>query len=104
MVATQIFRSQSFFRFLAQPDEDRDSLEDILSNKMIKDGLDDIAYSTVLKRETNLSLHDVMKFCNVTVRKIRFMMGDSCKYRQKSWNVFDTFSQYWWAVSVYLFG
>ena len=59
-----------------------------------KNELDDIAYSTVLKRERNLSLHDVMKFRNLTVRKIRFIMADSRKYRLKSWNVLDAFSQY----------
>ena len=63
-----------------------------------KNELDDIAYSTVLKRERNLSQHDVMKFRNLTVWKIRFIMADSRKYRQTSWNVLDTFSQYLWAV------
>ena len=48
----------------------------------------------MIKQERNLSLHDVMKFHNLTVRKIRFIMADSWKYRQTSWNVLDAFSQY----------
>ena len=46
----------------------------------------------MIKRERNLSLHDVMKFRNLTVRKIRFILADSRKYRQLSWNALDTFS------------
>ena len=74
------------------PEEDRDLLEDILSNKMIKKWTWwYIAYSTVLKWERNLSLHDVMIFCNLAVGKIRFIMADSHEYRQKPWNVLDLF-------------
>ena len=77
------------------PDEDSDLLEDNLPNKRIKkDELDGIAYSTMLKRQRNLSLHDVMRFRNLTVWKIKFIMPDSRKYRQTSCNVLDTFSQY----------
>ena len=105
MVASQIFQSQSFFLFLTQYQTKKEiRLGTFCQIRWSKNELDGIAYSTVLKRERNLSLHGVMKFCNLTVRKIRFIMVDNCKYRQKLWNVLDTFSQYWWAVWVYLFG
>ena len=68
----------------AVPIKDRDAAEDILPNKIIKNELDDIVYSTVLKRETHLSLYDVMKFRYLTVRNGRIPNVDSHKYRQKS--------------------
>ena len=46
----------------------------------------------------SLSLHDVMKFSNLMVQKIRFMMVASGKYKQNVWNILDTLPQYWWAV------
>ena len=67
-----------------------------------KNELDDIAYSTVLKRERNLSLHDVMKFRNLTVWKVRFIMADSRKYRQTSWNVLYFFPIFMGSISVFI--
>ena len=46
-----------------------------------------VASSAVTNQERNLSLHGIMNFRNLTVRKIRFIMADSRKYRQTSWNV-----------------
>ena len=62
------------------PDTDRDLLDNIFPNEMIKKNeLDHIAYRAVLKWEINLSLHDVMKFCDLAVQKIRFIITDSRK-------------------------
>ena len=86
----------SFILSVSDSVPDEDTFRQI---RWSKNEFDGVAYSTALKRERNLSLlHDVMKFCNLTIRKIRFIMPDSRKYREKLWNVLDTFCKYWWAV------
>ena len=41
----------------------------------------------------SLSLHDLMKFSYLIVRKIRFIMAGNRKYRQNLWSILDTLSQ-----------
>ena len=69
------------------PDENRDLLDEILPNQMIR------KLNSTLLLIAWLSLHDVMKFSNLTLRKIRLIMAGSRKHRQNIWNVLDTFPQ-----------
>ena len=83
------------FIFDTMSDKGRDLLEVILPNQMIRK-LNLILLLIVWW--WSLSLHDVMKFSYLTVRKIWFIMAGSHTYRQNVWNILDTFPQHWWAV------
>ena len=88
----EFFYVSHSFDFWLVPDEGRDLLDEILPNQMIR------KLNLILLLKVwweSLSLHDVMKFFNLTVRKIWFIMAGSRKYRQNVWIILDTFPQYW---------
>ena len=89
MVTSRIFQSRSFFQFLTLPDEGRDLLEVILPITMIRK-LSLIFLLIVWWY--SLYLHDVINFSNLTVQKIRFLMGGRSQLEAKCIECFRYFS------------
>ena len=86
LVASRIFWSLSLYQFLTQCQTMAEICWRTFCQIMWWENWTWFYCFVVIKL---VSLHDVMNFSNLTVRKIRFIIAGCRKYRQNVWNILE---------------